>query len=605
MRHAMGLVALLAVGLGWPGGFRAAAQAGPSRAEEAHPAGLIELAKEFDAWRAMPDDVPDYAALAARRVSELPQFRTRLTALANVETWSRHAQADYLILRSQMDAEEFELRVLRPWSRSPVFYTEEAIGRVRRHLIAGRRVRPGTVPYPRERAQSILKALKEVDAIVSQGPRHLTEAVPELADMALKHPGGGYLLDFDKSRGLLDIKRDMAQWADLIRPHLPEPEAAQIGDAAANAAAALDRFGGWIQQHRARMTGSYVLGKDAFTWHLRRVLLVPYTADDLLLMAEMERGRALSFFAFEAFKNKQLPQIGPAKSAAEYLGWDDETALLIRRFYKDLLTDPDYALPVKSVVGQFQPPFGEMYFPTRQEDAQHGSPQHPSHRIVIYPVDHWKWRYANMGFRTDPGILHMHEYYPGHYLEGELHRRNSCPLRARHRDPHHSQGWCFYNEEMPLMLDFPYVRGPRSREYVLLNQLQRSLRVIQSIRLLDGQMTMDAALEWLMKRLPPMGPSLGARHEEAFEETYPVIQNGTTDTCLVGKLQIYQLLADRQMQLGDKFDLKEFHDALLATGSIPIALLRWEMTGIDDQMATIWDAEKLPLPTAAKARTVH
>ena len=76
----------------------------------------------------------------------------------------------------------------------------------------------------------ILKALKEVEPIVSQGPRHLTEAVPELADMALKHPGGGYLLDFDKSRGLLDIKRDMAQWADLIRPHLPEPEAAQIGD---------------------------------------------------------------------------------------------------------------------------------------------------------------------------------------------------------------------------------------------------------------------------------------------------------------------------------------------------------------------------------------
>ena len=68
----------------------------------------------------------------------------------------------------------------------------------------------------------------------------------------------------------------------------------------------------------------------------------------------------------------------------------------------------------------------------------------------------------------------------------------------------------------------------------------------------------------------------------------------------MGKLQIYQLLADRQMQLGDKFDLKEFHDALLATGSIPIALLRWEMTGIDDQMAHDLDAEKLPLPTVAK-----
>jgi hypothetical protein len=567
-----------------------------------HPAGLTELAKEFEAWQSMPEGVPDYAALATRRLAELPAFRARLASFADVRRWSPHAQVDYLLLRSEMDAAEFELRVLRPWSRSPVFYTEEAIGRVRRRLIAGRRVRAGTVPYSREQAQAILKALDEVGAIVGQAPRHLTDAVPELADMAMKHPGGGYLIDFEKSRGLPDIKRDMATWAEAMKPHLPEVEAGQIGDAAAKAADALYRFGEWIQQSRAKMTGSYVLGKDTFTWHLRRVLLVPYSADDLLLMAEMERARALSFFQFEQFKNRGLPTIGPAKTASEYLAWDDETSLLIRRFYKELLTDPEYALPVRSSVGQFLPPFGEMYFPTRQEDAQNGSPEHPSHRIVIYPVDHWKWRYSNMGFRTDPGILHMHEYYPGHYLEGELHRRNPCPLRARHRDPHHSQGWCFYNEEMPLMLDFQYLRGPRSREYVYINQLQRALRVTQSIQLLDGQLTMPQALDWLTTRLPPMGPSLGARPEEAFEETYPVIQRGTTDTCLVGKLQIYQLLADRRMQLGDAFDLKAFHDAIMGIGSIPIALLRWEMTGLDDQMATIWDADKLPLPVSPKPR---
>ena len=152
------------------------------------------------------------------------------------------------------------------------------------------------------------------------------------------------------------------------------------------------------------------------------------------------------------------------------------------------------------------------------------------------------------------------------------------------------------------MLDFQYVRGPRSREYVYINQLQRALRVTQSIQLLDGQLTMPQALDWLTTRLPPMGPSLGARPEEAFEETYPVIQRGTTDTCLVGKLQIYQLLADRRMQLGDAFDLKAFHDAVMGIGSIPIALLRWEMTGLDDQMATIWDADKLPLPVSPKPR---
>jgi hypothetical protein len=126
-----------------------------------------------------------------------------------VRSWPVHAQADYLILRAEMDGEEFRLRALRPWSRAPVFYTETAIGNVRRHLIAGRRLRPGTLPYPEERAQAILKALSEIEAIVSQGPKNLTEAVPELADMAMIHPGGGYLIDFERSRGLKDIKRDL------------------------------------------------------------------------------------------------------------------------------------------------------------------------------------------------------------------------------------------------------------------------------------------------------------------------------------------------------------------------------------------------------------
>lgn len=567
-----------------------------------HPPELLTLSDDFRVWKEQPPAVPDFAALAAQQLRALPAFRARLEAMVNVRQWHTHAQVDYLLLRSLIDAEEFRLKVLRPWSRSPVFYTETAIGTVRRHLIAGRRVRPGTVPYPRARAQAVLKALGEVDAIVSQGPTHLTEAVPELADMAMKHPGGGYIADFETSRGLKDIVRDMADWAKLTAPHFPQPEASQLGPAAARAAGALFRFGEWIEQNRSRMTGSYALGKDAFTWHLQRVLLVPHTADDLLVMAEMERARSLAFFQFEHEKNRGLPNIGPATTAEEYLAWDNETALLIRRFYGNLLTDPDYALPVKSAVGLHQPPFGELYFPARQEEAQNGSSDDPSHRIVIYPVDNWKWRHSNMGFRTDPGILHMHEYYPGHYLEGELHRRNPCPIRARHRDPHHSQGWCFYNEEMPLMLDFPYVRGPRAREHVFINQVQRALRVIQSIKLLNGEMSMDAALKWLMDRLPPMGPSLGARPEEVFEETYPVIQRGTTDTCLVGKAQIYQLLADRRMQLGDTFDLREFHDRLLGIGSIPIALLRWEMTGLDDQMGQIWDAAKLPLPSAARPR---
>ena len=65
---------------------------------------------------------------------------------------------------------------------------------------------------------------------------------------------------------------------------------------------------------------------------------------------------------------------------------------------------------------------------------------------------------------------------------------------------------------------------------------------------------------------------------------------------MLGLTQIYRLLADRRMQLADRFDFREFHDQFLALGSIPIALSRWEMTGLDDEMEKLWQAASLPLP---------
>jgi uncharacterized protein (DUF885 family) len=57
---------------------------------------------------------------------------------------------------------------------------------------------------------------------------------------------------------------------------------------------------------------------------------------------------------------------------------------------------------------------------------------------------------------------------------------------------------------------------------------------------------------------------------------------------VIGKVLMEQLVADRSQQLGDKFDLGAFHDEFLAAGIIPIPLIRWEMTGLDDQIKGVW-----------------
>jgi uncharacterized protein (DUF885 family) len=51
-----------------------------------------------------------------------------------------------------------------------------------------------------------------------------------------------------------------------------------------------------------------------------------------------------------------------------------------------------------------------------------------------------------------------------------------------------------------------------------------------------------------------------------------------------GKNEIERLMADRAMQLGDSFNMREFMDRFLASGMIPLSLTRWEMTGFDDKI---------------------
>jgi uncharacterized protein (DUF885 family) len=52
----------------------------------------------------------------------------------------------------------------------------------------------------------------------------------------------------------------------------------------------------------------------------------------------------------------------------------------------------------------------------------------------------------------------------------------------------------------------------------------------------------------------------------------------------IGKLQIERMLAERSLQLGDKFNLRQFHDYVWSNGNVPLSLQRWELLGLDDDV---------------------
>jgi hypothetical protein len=222
---------------------------------EQHPPELLELAEEFRALRGGyhrrwhpgwgNGDVPDYAAVAQKQKEQLPKLRARLDALDPTD-WSMHCKIDYLLLRAEMDQLEWELYVIRQTSRNPSFYVDQAIGNVRRHLTGGRRMgdNPKLMPYNKERAQAILQALANTEKILAQGRKNLTEMVPELAEVAFRHPGGGHPT---KSGELKYIIENYRKWAKITAEHFPEPEAKKLVSAAIKAAQYLLEFGKWIR----------------------------------------------------------------------------------------------------------------------------------------------------------------------------------------------------------------------------------------------------------------------------------------------------------------------------------------------------------------------
>ena len=202
-----------------------------------HPPELIKLAEEFRAILGWGKGVPDFAAVVQRQKEQLPKFRARLDSL-DITNWSMHDKIDHLLLRSEMDDLEFDLYVWRQTSRMPNFYVDRAIRNVGRLLFGGRRPgdKPAVMPFTKERSNAVLQALADTDNILSQARKNLTEMAPEFADIALRHPGGGF---YTEGVELKYIVENYQKWAELTAKHFPEPEAKKLMPAAVKAAQSL------------------------------------------------------------------------------------------------------------------------------------------------------------------------------------------------------------------------------------------------------------------------------------------------------------------------------------------------------------------------------
>ena len=145
-----------------------------------------------------------------------------------------------------------------------------------------------------------------------------------------------------------------------------------------------------------------------------------------------------------------------------------------------------------------------------------------------------------------------------------------------------AEGMATAMEEMMLHAGL-YDDNPRGREIVWIMLAQRAARGLGSLYAQANEFTMKQAADFHVEWTPRgwMRPDLDLL---GFEQQLYLRQPGYGTSYITGKYLLEQLLAERSRQLGDAFTLSRYFTELNAAGLIPVSLIRWEMTGKDDEI---------------------
>jgi uncharacterized protein (DUF885 family) len=160
----------------------------------------------------------------------------------------------------------------------------------------------------------------------------------------------------------------------------------------------------------------------------------------------------------------------------------------------------------------------------------------------------------------------IHEAYPGHHLQLAVANRHPSLTRILTDAPEFVEGWGMYSELM--MREQGFDDAPNFRLAMATDAIWRACRIILDVRMHRGELSVEEATEFLVGHTSFEGANARAEvNRYTYTPTYQL-------SYLLGRVLLLQLRADEQRRLGERFDLRGFHDSLLVNGSLPISFHR-------------------------------
>jgi uncharacterized protein (DUF885 family) len=371
------------------------------------------------------------------------------------------------------------------------------------------------------------------------------------------------------------------------------PQQASLKASAQKVAACLKDYQKFLEQDLLpRANGDWRLGKEKFYTKLELELDAGMTADQVLADAKAEFDRVEREMYVVArqlwsryFPKRPLPpddvtgrqevikailsQVNQDHSKPSELVSDiRDTVTRIKRFIHDhdilRLPDPDTCKIIE------MPEFQRGNSTAFMNSPPPLDPTAVGFYAVSPPPKDWDARrvasYLEEYNRQMVQILTIHEAYPGHYVQFAYANHNPSQIRRVLQSGPYVEGWAVYTEQ--TMIDQGYGEGNLGLRMM---QLKFYLRAVANA-ILDHQMhcdglTDDAALKFLTDRVYQ---SEGEARLKVIRAKQSSVQ---LSTYFVGRMAHYRLRQALEREMGDRFNLGRYHEAVLVHGPVPVKYL--------------------------------
>ena len=165
----------------------------------------------------------------------------------------------------------------------------------------------------------------------------------------------------------------------------------------------------------------------------------------------------------------------------------------------------------------------------------------------------------------------LHEAIPGHHYQFSIMQENTSLPKFRRITfyPAFSEGWALYCESLGEQLGCYSDQNQKMGAYG--NEIHRAIRLVVDVGLHTGKLTREEAIKYMTKT-----EAISEQNATVEIERYMAMP-GQALAYKIGELKIKELRDKYKKELGTKFNLIAFHDAILQGGSMPLSVFETYM----------------------------